>query len=495
MVVRSRRWLAGLLLGLLLGVLWGCSDPEARYEGQLESARAAIEDGDYDKALEVLNPLAERYPDRAEVLEAIGEAQEESGNRFFAALFYERAANLDPEYAGLWWTAAQLFAAEEERVKALNAVDSYLEFFPDNAEAWRFSADLLARENRIQSALSAHLRAERQDGPTRNPAYAAEMGRLYLQAGNPAQADAYFRTAAESAPEDRLSALLGQLTVAYRAENFARAESLIESLDEEFPGAVEASAIASAREQVKMWRVAQDAIAEELARLETEEAEAEESDAEREEASDGSEETGEEETPDGENDMEGGTRVAEADEEGVEGDGGSTGKMAGTEAEAEKPPPPPPPPPPTAAELAEAALDAGEPDEATRLYWKAVRTEGDDPGIWADLSRAALASGDPETAEIAILEALRRNPDDLQFTLTYLNVIQQSRSQARFLEELEDAYERIPNSPDIVLSMARVYAQPGRNPANAAFFYRKFLEMAPDHPEAVAARRELNALP
>ncbi len=500
MVVRIRCMLVGWLLVFLLGAFVGCSDPEARYQEQMAEARALVEAGEYDRALDLLNPLAEQYPERAEILTVIGEAQEESGNAFFAGLFYERAANEDPEYAELLFDAAKLFADEGESAKALAAVNEYLEYFPDDAEAWRFSADLLARENRVQSALSAHLRAERQDGPSRNPEYAAEMGRLYLVAGNPAQADVYFRTAAEEAPESRLPALLGRLTVAYRAEEFARAEELIDILDEEFPGAVEASALATAREQVKMWRVTQDAIAEELARLEAAENEAEE--------------TAAEEETEAEEDATGQAGEAVADEGSESGepavaDGGdevtsAEGKLAGATATKEEPPPPPPPPPqppppppppPTAAELAEEALDAGNAEEATRLYWRAVRTEGDNPEIWAGLSRASLQSGDPETAEIAILEALRREPDSLQFTLTYLDVIQQSRSQTRFMEELEKAYEEIPNSPDIVLSMARAYAQPGRNPANAAYFYRKFLEMAPTHPEVATARRELNALP
>lgn len=142
-----------------------------------------------------------------------------------------------------------------------------------------------------------------------------------------------------------------------------------------------------------------------------------------------------------------------------------------------------------------AARDEGDFDRAIPLFWKAVQEEPTDAGIWAALSATYLMEGDPENAEIAILEALRREPKSLQYTLTYLKVIEQSRSQARFREELEKAYSRIPNSPDIVLAMARAYAQPGGNPSNAAYFYREFLEMAPGHPEVVAARRELNALP
>lgn len=488
---RCSQILFGISMGILLGLATGCSDPEARFQESMAEARALVDEGNHEQALEILNALTAQYPDRAEVLFAIAEAHDGSGSPFFAGLFYEQAAEADPNFSESLYRAAQLFAAEGDEVKALNAVNRYLELFPDDAAAWRFSADLLANENRIQSALSAHLRAERQDGPSRNPEYAAEMGRLYLLAGNPAQAEVYFQTGADESPEDRLTALIGLLTLAYRAEDFERSEELIQLLDEEFPGALEASAMAPAREQVRLWRVTQDAIAEELARIEAEEArrKAEAEAAEAEQAaleSDGGNEEAVEE----------GGIVEEGDPE----PGQSVGKMTAIETEEADPvpappPPPPPPPPPTDIELAEAAMEAGEPAEATRLYWKAVANDGDNPDAWAGLSRASLAAGDPETAEIAILEARRRDPDNLRFTLTYLDVIQQSRSRARFMEELERTYERIPNSPDVVLSMARAYAQPGGNPANAAYFYRQFLEMSPNHPEVVAARRELNALP
>jgi len=481
MGVFFKRFQELLLLVAVLLLVAGCSDPEVRYQESLEEVRSLIGAGDYENALTVLNSLSESYPERTEILVLIGDAHEGSGSPFFAGLFYERAAEANPDFGDRYYAAARLFAEEGERLKALSAVNNYLELFPDDADAWRFSADLLARENRIQSALSAHLRAESLDGPARNPAFAAEMGRLYLQAGNTAQAGVYFRTAAEESPPDRLPALLGQLEIAYRGEDFETAEALLETLDVEFPGAVDSSDLAAARNQIKMWRVTQDTIAEELARLEAEEARRK-AEAEAAAAAEAAEAAAEAET----------AEVIVLEENGSTPD--SAGKLTGPPVEME-PPPPPPPPPPTPGELAEAARDAGDWNEAVRLYWRAVGSDGEDAGLWAGLSEAALAAGEPDTAEMAILEALRREPNELRYTLTYLHVIQQTRSRARFLEELERTYEEVPNSPDVVLLVARAYAQPGGNPTNAAFFYRKFLEMSPNHPEVVAARRELNALP
>ena len=486
MVRCFRSALPGTLVFLVLVLLAGCGDPEVRLEEGLESARALADRGDPDRALEELNQLNEEFPGRGTVLGEMAAIYEETGEDFFAGLFYEQAARSGPDFEELFFPAARSFAAGGDEARAINIIDEYLERFPDDAEAWRFSADLLAGANRYQSALSAHLRGERLDGPSRNPDHAAAVGDLYLRVGNLAQAEIYFATAAEESPQDRLQALIGLLTIQTRSQDLARAEETLALLDEEFPGAVEASAIADARERIEVWRVAQDTIAEEIARLEAL--------AETEAAA--------EEDPEEPSDDDAGMgtkrrsrrKKIPANPPAVSSPGWKR-RIPRTKPAEEPAPPPPPPPPPTTAELARAALEEGDAAGATTLFWGAIGENPDDAELWAGLSRSYLADGDPENAEIAILEARRREPDSLQYTLTYLKVIQQSRSETRFLEELERAYERIPNSPDIVLSLARAYGRAGGNPTNAAYFYDKFLEMAPGHPEVTAARRERNALP
>jgi len=483
-----------ILVGSLL-LLVGCSDPEARFGEEIERAGSLIEEGRYDEAIEVLNALNEQFPDRGRVLNEMGRAYEGAGEGFFAGLFYEQAGRADPNYGESLFAAARFFRAEGDRSRALAVIDDYLELYPDDAEAWRFSGELLGDSRRFQSALSAHLRAERLDGPARNPEYAATMGELYLHAGNLAQAEAHFQTALDEAPGDRFRALMGLLGTTYRREDYPRAEEVLNLLNEEFPGAVESSALAIAQEQILVWRLQQEALAEQIAALE-DRTEVEGS------SSEANATVGEEPASSGESedsvqdglavDPQGGGKFAGIDD-GSLADGPV---IAGEEPEPEPEPlPPPPPPEPSTFEKAVAAREEGDFDAAVSLFWKAVQETPEDSLVWAELSKTYLMEGDSENAEIAILEALRRDPESLQYTLSYLNVVQQSRSRSRFMEELENAYNRIPNSPDIVLAMARAYAQPGGNPANAAYFYREFLEMAPSHPEVVAARRELNALP
>jgi tetratricopeptide (TPR) repeat protein len=475
--------------------LVACSDPETKFEEELGRAGFLIEQGQYDQAIEVLNRLNKDFPDRGLVLQEMGRAYERADEQFFAGLFYEQASRADADFAELLFPAAVMFRAEGDRNRALATIDDYLELYPDDAEAWRLSADLLAESGRSQPALSAHLRAERLDGPSRNPEYAATMGELYLEVGNLPQAEIYFETALNEAPDDRFRALMGLLAANYREENYPESEELLKTLDEEFPQAVESSSLAIAQEQIKIWRLKQDTLAEQIAALEIRQEPEEEAEAIDAESDDG---------PVGVGTVLAGNRQAGGKFAGGEDPGFSMGgKFAGLgevnlpepQPQPESEPEPLPPPEPTTFEKAMDARDARDFDLAIPLFWRAVQEDSENPEVWSELSSTYLMEGDPENAEIAILEARRRDPANIEYTLDYLKVVEKSSSRARYMEELETAYLRAPNSPDIVLAMARAHSQQGGNSANSAFFYREFLEMAPGHPEVITARRELNALP
>lgn len=491
----------GLFLWALIGILLvGCGNPEARYERTMSEVRLALQENRADDAIELLNQLNEQFPNRAEVLFSMGQAHEAINERLFAAFFYEQAASLDETYAESWLQSARIYHRAGDTAQAIIALEEYLSRFPDDAEAWRFSANLLLENRRLQSALTSHMRAQRLEGPNPNPEYAAEIANLYLELGNLAQAETYFAIALEDAPQDRMTALLGQLGIFYRTNRFEEAEAVIAILDDEFPGALDASNLAATRENLRLWRLSQDTIQQELDALAQMALEVE-ADTDEEGVVPSDEErvgTDREGVPprtdlvivatDGRTDI---------DPDYFEG----TGKLPIPEAEvAEVEPvveeivPPPPPPPPTLAERAQQKMDAGDLEEAIELYWRAVGEDTENADLWIELSRANLEAGQRENAELTVLEALRRQPNNLDYTLYYLEVIRQTRSQSRFVEELERAFRRFPNNPDLVLVLARFYAEPGGNVSDARYFYRQYLQMAPGHPERAAAIRELEAL-
>ena len=62
------------------------------------------------------------------------------------------------------------------------------------------------------------------------------------------------------------------------------------------------------------------------------------------------------------------------------------------------------------------------------------------------------------------------------------------------INEMEAAYRKFPENPEIILVLARAYAGEG-NRRNAVLLYRRFLELVPaSHPTRQAVQDELSAI-
>ena len=91
-------------------------DPTSEYS----LARQALEDGDYDVAIEKLTMLHEEEPDDADVLNLLGYGYRKVGNYNQARGYYLQALAVDPEHRGanayigeLYLETGQLTKAEE----------------------------------------------------------------------------------------------------------------------------------------------------------------------------------------------------------------------------------------------------------------------------------------------------------------------------------------------------------------------------------------------
>ncbi|ADE54534.1 tetratricopeptide repeat protein [Coraliomargarita akajimensis] len=118
---------------------------------------------------------------------------------------------------------------------------------------------------------------------------------------------------------------------------------------------------------------------------------------------------------------------------------------------------------------------------AIHYYWKAVSKNNRRAATWDLLSQAYLIDGQLINAENASLEALRLDPGNLGYMLDYLRVIQRTKTPKDFLAILETAYDRFPRSPEIALSLARAYERIEKDKLAARSFYKRFIELAPDH--------------
>jgi tetratricopeptide (TPR) repeat protein len=153
------------------------------------------------------------------------------------------------------------------------------------------------------------------------------------------------------------------------------------------------------------------------------------------------------------------------------------------------------PPAPTCLALTDAAqakADEGDYAAATTLYWKALAIDSSSAETWQSLSQAALKSGAPEQAEMTALEAQRRDNTNLLYTLNLLDIMQQSATPERLLEELIRAKEAFPQSIELTYDLAHGYETLGHNPRNAKILYEDYLNIAPaDHLHREAAEAAL----
>jgi len=589
----------------VLLALFGCSSPEERKAEALRDAVETRESGNVSGALHALEELAARHPDDPAILRQIGVTYRAKNDPTMAAFFLEQAYRNSDGDLDLLESAHRALIAAGQSETAAEFGEKLASQAPDrlSADAWFRIGRRRAAQDRHESALNAYLNGVNQQAGKPSADVAVAVGELFNDLGNRAQAETWFRKALEREETETLPALMGLLEATLRQKDWPAADAVAQRLEEKYPGALETTPWADAREELREWREAQDAMDEQLASAETEGGDetassgaadpggasgqpareaagdpGEGADSGAETASAGTEPSGEDggqaaassgaaagEAAQGAGS---GETTASASGTGQAGDAPAGGKRAATEdfekarrmarKEAEEPPaesadapaesdgeqadaspsavpdnpaiairPAAPAPGLTvshgdsgAGGAADVRLEAGEPsdgatrarsvsdyvataeearserayDRAIRAYWQALGQANERADIWNDLSRVYLAANQPANAEATALEAMRLAPDNDRYALDYLRIVQRAKSRRELLEELQDARERFPGSPEIALSLARAQERVADNSEAARRLYREFLDMAPGHPLAPEARKALERL-
>jgi len=470
----------------LFFLFFGCADPEPTVDERVAQAETLLDAGQIDSAILILEQVQESNPERVDALEALAFAYSAQGDPMLASLNFLKIAEIvpsQPEY--LLYAAESLLEAGDPK-GAIDQYRAYLHARPSDRAIWVTLADLYRSRGRTTEALDAYLAAEQVEPRSQQR---IALGRLYLQSGNLAQAQAWFARAIEGDQEYRDEALLGLLETAIRAKRFADAEALVTQIDEEYPGRLNRSELDSVRDQLAEWRRRQDAAKEAVAALEppTRETPAETQPA---------------------------PPPAASTEAGAAGPpSADAAEVAATEAEQTAPSPGDEEPTDageedvTAAEvdppaddaarhlaLARENSDQGNLAEAIRHYKRALVLNDSQPEVWAELSEAYLQNGDNRWAQATASEAVRRDPDNPRLVLQFIRAGQRTMNQQRLLEEMEKAYRIFPDQPEIVLVLARAYRDAG-NRRNALLLYRRFLELVPqDYPSRSQVESELTEL-
>jgi thioredoxin-like negative regulator of GroEL len=478
---------------------------------QVAQAESLLDAGQIGSAIRILETCRERAPERVDILESLAFAYAAQDDPVLASLTFIEIAELVPERAEYLLYAAESLLEADDPKGAVDQYQAYLDLRPDDRAVWVTLADLEVRQGQLNKALEALLEGERIE---ERASQQLKIGELYLRKDNLAQAQAWFARALNGGSEFRDEALLGLLETAVRARRFADAEALLERIEAEFPGRLEQSPLDGVQEQLAAWRERQDAAAEALAALD-----------ERGLSSPGAERGGEPpadasttpvESPREE------ARVAVPDRDAVVGDeavspvpgdaveetetAAATGYRPQRELEAEAGPAAEPtaegPSRPVAIDpedgdylaRARAARDGGEILEAIRLFKRALIVDDSRAPVWAELSELYLETGNDRWAQATASEAMRREPDNPKMVLQFLRAAQRTMEDSRLIREMESAYRQFPEQPEIILVLARAYADVG-NSRNARLLYRRFLDrVPPDHPARDSAEGELARL-
>lgn len=516
-----------ILIGFLFLAVFlsGCGGPQKKISRSLEKAEEARQEGNLAQSIQILANLDERFPGNADVLESLGFAYEAEPDPFNAAIALQQAVEADPERTYLLESVAENYAAVGDYPSARTAYERYLEDFPSDGEATMALADLYREANQIESAVDAYLRGYNLlERPLRGEE-AVVLGDLFFQLGNYPRAENFYQVALEGGDLSELPALFGMLKINIANTNWAVAERVVQRLDEEYPGALDASELYTVREDIADWKEArrrfeEEQQAQELAsrenlenRLNQDLAAPPEQSPTRppqdSESSDPPQDTEAETatTPNQSDDPNeepptDPTADRETTEENPRG-----GKLVVVDPEEDDDAnvleffpqddtPVPPPPTGLAGDIAQARQlrQDGVFSESVRLLWKVLGRDPSRPDAWFELSKTYLANNEAAAAETASLEAMRLDPANTAYVLHHFDVIRESRGRAVVIRELRLAQERFPDNPEILFELARGYDEIASDPRNAAFLYNRFLDDYPNHPLAPEVRTKLARL-
>jgi tetratricopeptide (TPR) repeat protein len=564
-----------ILFSLTLVFLAGCSGPEEKRAEALMNVAQLRSIGDNTAALAALETLDRSFPNDTEILRQMASIHEALGNNAEAAFYFSVANTQAPDDIELLYQTyraqenANQPAAAYELLEALVAAD------PNTIsdELWLRLGEFRAQAHRTQSALDAYLKGVDPERRTPTAETAVAIGTLFKQLDNLPQAERWFQIAANSDDPNALPALFGLLEINIRNKNWTAAEVVITQLDQQFPGAVNASEWADERTALENWRKDQIAMQAELAKAQKAQAQAEEAAKIAAEATAKLAATTEKnslsdtktaaDTVNIETEIETESKAqiitdlehaeamadapaieVESSEETIrfnpaiaiepaepaltfevsydqQGQGSTIDYSVGTSDLNDSMPVENTPietittiqQPITTAPATTTSQPAISPrslehlladaesaslqhnyKQAIQLYWQALGLANDRADIWNQLSRAYRIDGQNKNAETTALEATRLAPQNIDYTLDYLRVIQRTKKPEDFLAELETAYDRFPRSPEVALSLARGYERISGNNSGAILLYTRFIELAPNHPlrpDAEASIRRL----
>ena len=460
-----------------------------------EAIQKRIE-GKTEEALAILRDLNAQNPGSAEILTLLGRTLLDAEEYHLAAFRLEQAWEIDgvPETLGEAAQAYELAGDDDSSAKLYN---KYLQKKPEDTFAYVKYARILYRLGKENEALEAFQRAPEKA----NAEDSLSLAQLFLAKGIYNQAQHWFLTAEKKNPKQNPATYLGLIEVAIKLKQENEIESYALALEKVHPGALEKSTrnnhvaeLLARRRGLDFFRrgiPTEGKNASELAAAllaPTEETGSVVATSKLPPENDSA--SNPDQTPSQQV-----TLIPAIDTETnaplntTPNQSTSLADFFSSPQEQSQPT--------ERSFLEEAELSMVEKKYRSALLFtrKAIRQDAQNASAWHLASQAHFLLGENEEAEMKALEATRHAPDDLGYHMDYLRIARETLEGREYLEELEKAHEKFPQSIEILWQLARRYHVAENKPVTAAVLYRKLLANAPpDNPLRPEAERELKAL-
>lgn len=482
-----------LLIGLL--VFAGCSSREARFAEKIAQANENLENGEVVKAIKLLEQLKAQYPDEPQILELLAFAFVEAKDYYTGAFYFNQLAQTYPENIDYYLYSAQAWVNAGDDDAAIKDYEAYLLENQSDWNTWKKIGDLYLKTGQKSKAIHAFSNSSKikpdSELDLKSALLASDMGNLR-------QAEVgYERLLQAKDPDIAREAYTGLIQIKHKRRQWEEVEKLMTAIQDKFPDLLDTPEIEAVQQDYETFNKAK---IEEARRIKEEEEQRqrildeERKRAERLIAARRAAAQQSQEAPKTKEEVPPRQLVGNIEE--------PTETVEETQTQEPEVPPKPnaAPPKPQQSTPLQRALEearrfaATNSEEAVAKYWDAINI-GDKSGIaFYELARIYYNRRQFSEAEMTSLEALRRDPQSNRFLLTYLQIIRKTKAKPDVVAEIQK-YRRIyPQNPDLVLLLARIYAEPGGDAVAARSLYNKFFEMAPNHPEIERAKYEARGI-
>ncbi len=469
-----------------LSVLFGCANREERINRALNQADQARQRNETSEALKILGKATLKNPESSSLLEALGHTHLEDNDLQSAVNAYSKAIEIDPGRERLWVNIADLNIRLGEQLAAAQALENYLEAFPDDFLAWKNYAELQEERGDLNAAIKAYLEWNRIR-PSAGPAL--KLGYLFSTMGNSPQARSWISQAAaytnDPGAKDALAALIA---LEIDLQQYMPASTWLEQYDSRYGSGNTDPRILKARDTIDKWKKAQQDIADAAAEIETKRKELEEralsarlqeEKARQEREALIAQQALAVETIANNDTVEFTESPTIVDLNEVEPESNSDSVIE------EKPPVALVESDDTTSlpivsdvdylEAARSAVDRADLMEAIDLYWRALGPGSENPVIWHELGKAYIETRNWLDAEACILEAKRRDPRSPTIASAYLTIIAQTQTPSKAIREAEALINLFPRDAPVSLAYARLLKKANAPRSRISDAYNNFL--------------------